>query len=237
MPTARPPRAEQGFAGSIAADIAFPFAGEGYPASYASAQAAAWGGGAAVGVAMDAIMHTAAMGGPFTVYVFSGGAQAAQSALRLLPASISSRATVVGISPGFGLGPLSVLPHEAFTVGGDDGVTDDLVAATAIGNFLNSGPAMATACGHDSNCEFGHSLPYLLSYASPSCSQKNETFSRGSPGGGGEDSPGNTLALFGGALSGNIGDILQLYFNSLFGIVTVTPGPMHPCGGKYPACK
>lgn len=195
------------FANSIRADLAFPFAGQDVVGSIASVEGAASGViNLAVLTAARAIVDTAALGGQFTVYEFSGGAQAAQTALRLLPTSISSRAKIVGISPGFGFGLFSLSPREDLTVGGF-GAENFGTDLTAIGNGLNAGPAFPTSCSHNANCEFLQAGAALRAAASPSCGQKIKppfTPSLG-PGGG---LPVGDLSFWG--ITGNFIDIFFL---------------------------
>jgi hypothetical protein len=124
-----------------------------------------------------------------------------KTALALLPAEVSSRATVVGISPGFGGGEFSALPTEAAVVSGL-GHQNTLVDATGIANLIAAGPDYGTSCGHDANCLFTQSSQYLLAFASPACKLPAETFSRSSkaPGeAGAAASLGATYLLFGGS--------------------------------------
>jgi hypothetical protein len=103
------------------------------------------------------------------------------------------------------------------------GVQNGLVDATAIAAGLDPGPDAGTGCGHDANCLFRSARSVLHSYASPACSESSETFSRG---GGSPNQAGAyiaaSMALFGGQITGNFVDILNLYFNSLWPNVNIT---------------
>jgi hypothetical protein len=80
---------------------------------------------------------------------------------------------------------------------------------------------LGTACDHDANCLFTAAKGTLLSYASPACSQTAESFSRGPKAPNEAAAYAGAFALFGGHITGNFVDILPLYFNSLWGSVSI----------------
>jgi len=226
--------AQSDFASSIGADLVFPFQtsghGESVGESLMGVQEAAWRTGGALATAVSAIQHISAPGGHFTLFGYSGGGQIIQAALSLFPESVRSRATVVDLSPGFGIGPASVLPDPDLTISGPGGL-NALVAASAIANGMSPGPNVGTACGHDANCEFTSASTALMSMASPSCGTTPETFSHS----GGGASPALVAAgaaidgtLFGWGITGSWIGIINMYFDSMTANVTVSSTPPKP---------
>jgi len=177
--------AQTAFANSIDADIAFPFAHMSILGSLAEVEEAGFVANPSVLVAASAIAHAAANGGPFTIYAISGGAQVTMTALAILGPKIASRATVVGISPGFALNSVFGAGNEFEVIYGGQGL-DDAVGLTADFAGLNPGPAYETVCGHNPQCEFQAASSVLRRYASPSCGTMPATFT----GGGGYDHGG-----------------------------------------------
>lgn len=175
--------AQTSFANSIGANLSFPYAGGGRFGGALDVIGQGVTVNDSTKAAYATIMNSAAQtpaGQNFNVFTFSGGAQAFNSALSLVPAEVSSRiGNIVYVSPG-NVSTLASGNTSTTVIANPFGAIDNIANIGSTGNAA----LLWTDCSHKANCTFQQFGQLLKPKAGSPCS-KPTTISRGHGSGGG----------------------------------------------------
>jgi RHS repeat-associated protein len=173
------------FAQDIGAETAFPYSESGVIAGALHVVGQAFGPNEATQTAAAALSAAANdSSGPIDVFTFSGGAEAFNAAVKLLPSSITSRIrNVVYLSPGH-IGDLYVSSNgNTSTIMNPAGAIDPIISWNS---FEGIPPGLRyTDCAHKANCEFPEQRDFLKTQAGSRCVNKTSPFTPN----GGSDRP------------------------------------------------
>ena len=196
-------QAQTEFANSIGANLSFPYASGTIPGGFLDVAEQGLIANDSTMAAYATIMNSAAQtpaGQNFNVFTFSGGAQAFNSALSLVPSDVSSRiGNIVYVSPG-NVSTLASGNTSTTVVADPFGPTDTVASLGSTGNAT----LLWTDCSHKANCTFQQFGQFLKSKAGTPCSQA-ATVSRGNGGGNWGGGYGFGLPGWYGSMMGFVG--------------------------------